>query len=384
MGFFKRAALTLRNAATLERVFAVALLIAAALVAQPVGATSDQQEAFTEGRAVAEGAMQADNLSQPETTGDDGSTRTALPGFSPAGKTGTGSSASNDAPPEDAVPGFDPTTSGKRFSYPIRPGDLVVVTMEEDPDVKYDGQVSASGLINLPFLGKYIIAGKNESEAEAALEKALEEDLYVDATVSITVVQRAPGDVYIYGAVKSPGKVSLPPTGSMTILEAVAEVGGVTTWAAPENTYILRQSLGEEKRERIDVNIFEALKQIDTESNVHLVDNDVIFIPSSTGMDSVLSNQPLEIIVTGEINRPGIVQFAPGERCTFVRAIFKAGNFSRFAKKNRVRLIRYNRDGSREVKVINAEHIIDEGYLADDIELKAGDMLIVDQKMINF
>ena len=81
---------------------------------------------------------------------------------------------------------------------------------------------------------------------------------------------------------------------------------------------------------------------------------------------------------------PSIIQFAPGEQRTLMRAIFKAGGFNKFAKSKEVRLIRYEKNKERIDKIYNVSKIIEEGYLNEDVELKPGDMVIVPQKMINF
>ena len=88
---------------------------------------------------------------------------------------------------------------------PFGVGDLVRIGMAEDPDVHYDGVISASGSIPIPYLGEFSIAGLHAGAAESALSAALCEELYHRATVTATLVRRAPGKVYVYGAVKRPG-----------------------------------------------------------------------------------------------------------------------------------------------------------------------------------
>jgi protein involved in polysaccharide export with SLBB domain len=88
--------------------------------------------------------------------------------------------------------------------------------------------------------------------------------------------------------------------------------------------------------------------------------------------------------MAGEVGSPGIIRFGPGELRTLMRAIFKAGGFTQFAKKDAIRIIRYERDQSRSELVVDAEEIMDKGYLHKDIELQPGDMLIVPQKRVNF
>ena len=270
---------------------------------------------------------------------------------------------------------------------PIRVGDLINVTMLEDPELLYHGEVDASGYIRLPYLGEYRVVGLAESKCAHVLKGVLEEDMYRVATVAVRIIKRAPGVVYVYGAVKAPGPVPLPELGHMTVLQAVSHVQGVTSWASPAESTVTRVNPVSRERERIKVDLVSAFREISGPSDIHLLADDVIFVPAANvELSQVLSNEPYEVIVVGQVNSPGIVSFSPGELRSFMRAIFKAGNFTRFAKTKSVRLIRYaNEDQSqREVKTIDASRIIDEGFLEDDFELVPGDMIIVDEKRINF
>ena len=275
----------------------------------------------------------------------------------------------------------------EEFAAPIRVGDLVSISMIEDPEVIFHGDVDASGYIRLPYLGESRVIGLTETECADQIATRLESDMYSKATINVRIIKRAPGVVYLYGAVKTPGPVALPELGSLTILQAISHVNGVTSWASPTDTTVTRQNPISLEREKIPVDLISAFKEIGGPEDLKLIADDVVFVPAANAeISQVLSNEPYEIIVVGQVNAPGIISFAPGELRTFMRAIFKAGNFTRFAKKKSVRLIRYGKDQNteREVKTLNASRIIDEGFLEDDVELLPGDMIIVDEKMINF
>jgi protein involved in polysaccharide export with SLBB domain len=201
----------------------------------------------------------------------------------------------------------------------------------------------------------------------------------------MVIVDPMPGSLYVYGAVKTPGKVAMPEVGELTTLQALAEVGGVSQYAAPQEAYVLRGKTPGEPPERIKVDLVKAFENIGGPENMKLRANDVFFVPAITGpINAILSSQAIEVIVTGEVGRPGLVAFAPGEQCSFVRAIFKAGNFTRYAKTESVRWVRYGRDGTREAKEIDAERMVGEGRLDEDFQLQSGDMIIVPQKRFNF
>lgn len=269
-------------------------------------------------------------------------------------------------------------------AVPIRPGDVINVLMTEDERVRFDGEVGAAGLIQLPYLGRFSMAGKTTAAAESSLSAALEKDLYVKATVAVTLIRRAPAQAEVYGAVRQPGKVNLPQVGELTVVQAISEVGGVSTWAAPEGSRIDRVDEVTGARTRIKVDLRKAYEDVGGADNVKLKANDIVFVPSATGEGTVLSNEPSEVIVAGEVRTPGLVTFAPGEQMTFLRAIFKAGNFSRFAKTKKVKVISSRAKGTRQEREVNAERIIEEGHLEEDFELSPGDMIIVPEKRFNW
>jgi polysaccharide export outer membrane protein len=265
-------------------------------------------------------------------------------------------------------------------------GDLVRVTMREDPEVRYEGEVSAAGSVPVPYLGEFRLAGLGQEAAAQQLSAALTKDLYQSATVTVALVRKAPGKVYVYGAVRKPGVIPIPETGGLTILQLVSQVDGVTNWAAPEDAYVLRRvASAAEAPQRLPVNLRRIFANPTPETNLRLEPNDALFVPGISGSEEqILTSDAAEVIVVGEVNRPGMVSFAPGEQRTFMRAIFKAGGFSKFAKNRAVRLIRYGKGSERTEKTVDGAAIIDEGFLDQDLELLPGDMLIVPQKMINF
>ena len=81
--------------------------------------------------------------------------------------------------------------------------------------------------------------------------------------------------VYVHGEVKTPGPVKS--TGDLTVLRAIAQVGGVTPLAATSRVEILRAE--GEKKERIKVDLDKMMKAPDDNPDMRLKANDIIFVP---------------------------------------------------------------------------------------------------------
>lgn len=268
----------------------------------------------------------------------------------------------------------------------INVGDVIQIRIEEDPNFLFRGPVNPSGYIDLPYnIGEFKAAGLTFEQLEKSLEEKLTQEHYRKATVQASKIQEAAGQVYVYGAVKEPGIIQLPASGFFTIPQILANVKGLTAWSDPKSAYILRYDK-DGKKERIPVDISAQIIALDDQAPLEILQSgDELYIPGiNQGQgSSLLTNDPIEVIIVGQINSPGIVTFDPGEEATFMRAIFKAGGLTKFARSSQVKIIRYA-GAERTVEVIDADEIIEEGYLEKDVAMNSGDMIIVPQKFINF
>lgn len=266
----------------------------------------------------------------------------------------------------------------------IRQGDTLQVSLKEDPKFSFRGQVEDSGDITLPYLGGIRVVGLTSDAVEKSVEELLLADYYQSATLSVSIVKQSSGQIYIYGAVKEPGVIQLPPSGQYSIPQVLAAVKGLTTWSDPEKAYVITQN-AENNQTRTDVNIRAQILSPDPSKNLYLKNGDELYVPGLNQSDSseLLTSAPREIIIVGQVNTPGIQTFAPGEDATLMRAIFKAGGLTKFAQDTKVKLIRYQ-GNNRTVEILNAEEIIVDGFLDKDVTLYSGDMIIVPQKLVNF
>jgi len=211
----------------------------------------------------------------------------------------------------------------------------------------------------------------------------LEEEHYWKATVELRILSHAPASVYVFGAVKEPGLIELPPSGELSVTQLLAAVKGLTSWADIDQAYIIRR-LEDDREERVPANIREQLLGPAKSTGLQLRSGDELFVPGQSGAGEgiLLSSEPLEVIVVGQVNAPGVIKFAPGEVATLMRAVFKAGGLTRFAKATELKLIRYA-GNERTVEIVDLEVVIEKGFLDQDRQLLPGDMVIVPQKFIN-
>ena len=90
-----------------------------------------------------------------------------------------------------------------------------------------------------------------------------------------------------------------------------------------------------------------------------------------------------QVYVLGAVNAPGLYSIR-GSQFTLSQVILMAEGFTRFARKNKVRLVSKNEKGEKTESLVNVDKILDGGDRSNDPIVKPGDMIIVDEKMISF
>jgi protein involved in polysaccharide export with SLBB domain len=158
--------------------------------------------------------------------------------------------------------------------YRIFPRDILEIRVYDNPDLTQRLEVSESGEISFPLIGKIKVSSLTAPEAEQALGKSLSEYI-VNPQVAVLVAQRQ--NIYVSGEVKKPGAYEL--TAGMTVFEAITLAGGFTDFAAPNKTSV-RRTKGD-KKEVIAVPIAEILKRGDKKKDITLEPGDVIVVPET-------------------------------------------------------------------------------------------------------
>jgi protein involved in polysaccharide export with SLBB domain len=90
-----------------------------------------------------------------------------------------------------------------------------------------------------------------------------------------------------------------------------------------------------------------------------------------------------EILVLGEVKRPGIYRFSGGERCTILHLIFKMGGLPPYANTKSIRIMRMDHDGYEIEHRLDARPVLKEGDPRDDFELLDGDRVVVPARRIS-
>lgn len=123
--------------------------------------------------------------------------------------------------------------------YRLGPGDKLRVEVYREQQLSQSLQVRPDGKITLPLVGDFAASGKTPIELRDALTTSLKE--YVtNPVVTVIVVEATAAQVYVIGEVTNPGTLVMQ--GPMTVLQALAQVGGLREFADRDDIRILRRT----------------------------------------------------------------------------------------------------------------------------------------------
>jgi polysaccharide export outer membrane protein len=128
------------------------------------------------------------------------------------------------------------TTSS--FVYKIQPYDLIEIKVFQAEELSQDVQVNPSGYISLPLINKIRAAGLSQEQLQASIVAALKKDFIQDPQVSVFIKEYTNQRVTVSGDVKQPGVY--PIVGDITLLQAIAQAGGLDELANPTEVILFR------------------------------------------------------------------------------------------------------------------------------------------------
>ena len=179
--------------------------------------------------------------------------------------------------------------SAAQDSYRIQPGDVVRVEVLEDSTLNRDAIVLPDGRISLPLAGSITAGGRSIEQVRTEVITKLASNFATEPTVFVSLtrlgstsfgggaVSSANTDtIYILGEVANPG-VHQVERGT-TMLQALAQVGGFSQFAATKRIQLRRTD--KSKKERIfNVNYKEILAGKTSIGTTVMKSGDVIIVP---------------------------------------------------------------------------------------------------------
>lgn len=171
------------------------------------------------------------------------------------------------------------TYQSQSADYIIGPGDNVNVFVWGNTDLSSTVPVRPDGKITTPLVEDVQASGKTSTQLARDMEKHLAR--YIKNPVVTVIVTSFVGryneQVRVIGQAATPQ--SLPYRESMTLLDVMIAVGGLTEYASGNSARLFRRVGGKQKE--YGLSIEDLLNSGDITANVDILPGDIIIVPES-------------------------------------------------------------------------------------------------------
>jgi polysaccharide export outer membrane protein len=238
--------------------------------------------------------------------------------------------------------------------YVLGPGDVIKISVYQNPDLLSETRVSESGVISFPLIGSVKVGGLSVSQAEKQIADGLRNGNFVkQPQVSILVEIFRGNQASVLGNVNKPGRYPLE-TADLRLSDLIATAGGIAPTGG-DLVVLTGMRKGQPIRQVIDLP--------DT------------FAAGKKGADPVIQNGDVVwvdrfpmIYVYGEVQRPGNFRLERG--MSVMQALAAAGGPTLRGTDRGLRI--HRRDGSGKTQVI-------EPKLTDEVQ--DGDVLFIKESL---
>lgn len=246
------------------------------------------------------------------------------------------------------------SASAEDAGYKLGPGDLLKITVHNNPDLSLDTRVAEDGAISFPLVGKVPVGGLTASDAEKRIADKLASGGFVKKPqVNILVTGFQSKVVAVLGGVNRPGRYTLERVTNLTDLLAL--VGGPTIGGSDLVTVISKSG-------KTEYDIGTILNKGSNSQNVQINGGDIVYVHSN------------DVSVLGQVNRPGKYPISGGVR-TLTDFLTVAGGITAIGADTIV--VNTFADGNFQHMEIDIDKTFRNGGKAASIVLASGDTVFV-------
>lgn len=174
-------------------------------------------------------------------------------------------------------------------NYSLQPGDLIEVTVLEDPTLNREALVRPDGKVSLPLAGTVTAGGRSPEQVQASVRAALRKSFVEPPTVTVSLLALAPEEepeeeeeeilpaIFVLGEVGDPGRFEYEYEKPVNVLQALSMAGGLDIFAAAQRIQVRRRVDGVEEIIYFNYEAVEEGGAID--ELVVLGEGDVVVVP---------------------------------------------------------------------------------------------------------
>ena len=228
-------------------------------------------------------------------------------------------------------------SSEESKEYRLGGGDLISVTVFQNPDFTGDRRVSENGEITFPLIGAVSVGNMTVREAEQVIANRLKDGQFViSPQVSIVPVEMRSAQISVIGFVSKPGRYQLE-SRNTRLTDALSMAGGVIQ-SAPTvslnggDLVVLKGNRNGEPYSKT-INLREIFIQGNDELDVQVIGGDTLYVGRAP-----------QYYVYGEVQRPGVYKIETG--MTVRQALAQAGGLTPRGSQNGIQIFRKDAQGN--------------------------------------
>ena len=240
----------------------------------------------------------------------------------------------------------NPAADSQR-EYVLGAGDIIRVSVFQNPDLTVETRISEAGTITFPLVGTVPVGGLSIQSAEQTIARMLRDGGFVvQPQVNAIVMQYRSAQVSVLGLVNRPGKYPLE-FASSHVTDVLALAGGIMPGAAD---IAVVTGMREGKSFHVEVNIPAMALSGDMGNNIAVQNGDIIYV-----------HRAPQFYVYGEVQRPGAYRIETN--MTVMQALAQGGGLTLRGTERGIRVHRRNKEG----KVEKLDLMMDDLVKADDV-----------------
>jgi protein involved in polysaccharide export with SLBB domain len=295
----------------------------------------------------------------------------------PAAKVATVPQATNAAP--------DWHMGGMKPVIPtVQPDSVLWISVAEDPSLNGRYLVNNSSAIDFGYVGMVFLPDMTVEQAEKTIKTVLEGRYLTAAAVTVRIAKASYDVVGVMGSVQTPGEIKIGPGVAVSVSEVLRRAGGLKNERERLQVKIIRGGLRTPFGPAAEGEVY-PLSSSDGRlraPEVFLRNNDLAYVFAQ--QSGAAGGGGKRIILLGEVPRRGVIDFAESEPCTLMYLLFKIGGLPRFAKADRIKIVRRAKNGKETTFTVDGGLLMDKGDPSDDLVLESGDRVIVPARKIAF
>ena len=218
--------------------------------------------------------------------------------------------------------------------YRLGSGDVIRITVFQNPDLTLEGRITEAGIVSYPLLGPVRLGGLSVTAAEKLLADGLRNGNFVkQPQVTLVVMQVRGNQASVLGQVNRPGRYPIE-VADMRLTELLATAGGTATIGAD---IVVVTGLREGKPLRYEVDLPTLFAPGGRDKDIVIINGDTVWV----------DRQPL-VYIYGEVQRPGAMRL---ERdMTLLQVLASGGGLTLRGTAKGITVHRKEGDGVRVVE----------------------------------